>query len=228
MKLGAALLSTAILATSWLAPASAQQADPNSYAAADIDKILAEHGAYDADEARRIAGEISAAAWRDGLPAIPADATVSITLALGGGMGGPATSTVLWRQPDGRWQWRRSTFDSLAVRMTPPSPQPGQGSAPFDPFANAYTNDGGEVGSVHAYELERQLDSPQRRAEIPFAPAAIPIRGTDEMNICFDGGSTYLIIHRPGETDEVISHACTVRWRNGDLMRLLEGRFGKG
>lgn len=231
MMIRTALFASTFALAGMNAPALAQTDDRDSYAAADLDAIKTMADTIDIAGMRASIEQLRSSAWRGAPPAVPADATVSIDLVVSSSFMGADTSVVLWRDAAGEWQWRRADHDGRHPPDMPPPPPfpipPDWVQPPYDAYASAYKFDGGKVGSVHAYELDRQLRDIQRRAETWYSPPSTPLKGTDEVNACYDGAVFLAVIRRAGEPDELIAQACQTRWLNGALLNLLDGRFGK-
>ena len=205
-----ALLFCGLLAgCSSLSPVSAQEVDRDSYAAADIAAIQKKADDLDIDQLAERIDAIRDGAWKGASPKAPADATVSITLIVSSSFARYESSTVLWREAAGQWQWHRAVQDGKVPEADAPAPKHGA------------------VTAAQAGDLDRMLDSPERRAEIWFSPPATPLKGTDDVNSCFDGASYLMLIRQAGQPDAFIVQSCRPRWLNGDLIKLISG-IGRG
>lgn len=188
--------------------ATAPPADPvaqadETYAGIDLAAIRAEADDLDRDQLAERMEALRDNVWETKAPAPPADATVSIELAISSGFARFDGSTLLWRQASGQWQWHRASHS--------------QGASPAP--------ESGVVDPAVAKQLEQMLESPQRRAEIWYSPNATPMTdGTSST--CFDGASYLMVIRRTDQAEEFIVQSCQTRWRNGDLINLI-GRIGR-
>ena len=209
MTLRALLFCGLLAGCSSLSPVGAQEADQDSYAAADIAAIQKEADDLDIDQLAERMDAMRDGVWKSKAPAAPADAAVSIELFVSSGFSRYEGSTLLWRNGAGQWQWNRAVQDGYA------------------PEADAYKATSGTASVAQARELDRMLDNPERRAEVWYSPAATPLKGTDEVNSCFDGASSLMVIHRRAKSDEFIVQSCRPRWLNGDLINLIGG-IGRG
>jgi len=73
------------------------------------------------------------------------------------------------------------------------------------------------------------LDSPERRAEIWYSPAATPLEGTDDVNSCFDGASSLMLIRQAGQPDAFIVQSLSpalAQWRPDQPDRRHRPRLG--
>jgi hypothetical protein len=209
MNIRALLLCGLLAGCSSLSPVGAQEADRDSYAAADIAAMQKEADDLDIDQLAERMDALRDGAWKGAAPKAPADATVSITLIVSSSFARYESSTVLWRDAAGQWQWHRAVQDGQVPEADAPAPKHGA------------------VTTAQAGELDRMLDSPERRAELWYSPAATPLKGTDDVNSCFDGASSLMLIRQTGQPDAFIVQSCRPRWLNGDLINLIGG-IGRG
>lgn len=206
MTLRALLLCGFLAGCSGLAPTQAQQvtaqeAAPDSYAAADLAAIRKAADDLDLDQLHERMDALRDANWNNAAPIIPADAPVSLELAITSGFYGFEASTIAWRDTQGLWQWRRAKHDSGRNGGTPSTAS-------------------GVATAAQSAELDRQLASADRRAESWYSPPVTPLKDGSE-NACFDGVSSLLVIHRAGQPDETVVQSCTSRWLNGKLIDLI-------
>lgn len=232
MTLRALLLCGLLAGCTSIASVEVQEVDPDSYAAADLAAIHKEADDLDIDQVHERIEALRDAIWRNMAPTPPAGATVTIDLVVTGSFSGRDTSVVLWRNVSGKWEWRRAEHDwhaPSAPHEPPPSPVPtGWTPPPHDEWTPAFRTEGGVVGSVHAFELERMLKNPERRAEVWYSPPSTPLTSPDAVSPCTDGPSYLLVIRRAGEAPETVVQSCKTRWWNGELLNLLTSGFGKG
>ncbi len=209
MNLHALFLCALLAGCSNLPVVSAQEIDPDSYAAADIAAIQKEADDLDIDQLVERMDAMRDGVWQGKAPAAPAGPSISIELFVSSSFARSESSALLWRDATGRWDWHRATHN---------------GDAPAE---TGFKTAGGVVDAAHSAELERMLDSAERRAEIWFSPPATPLKGTSEENKCFDGASFLMAIRRAGQPEELVVQSCTTRWLNGDLINLIGG-IGRG
>ena len=204
------LLACALLAgCASTAPTQAQEIDRDSYAAADIAAILKEADDLDVGQLAERMDAMRDGAWKGKTPAAPADASVSIELFVSSSFSRYEGSTLLWRDTAGKWEWRRAVQDGYA------------------PEAEAYKATSGTASVAQGRELDLMLNDPERRSEVWYSPAATPLKGTDEVNSCFDGASSLMLIRQAGKPDAFVVQSCRTRWLNGDLINLIGG-IGRG
>lgn len=212
MTLRALLLCGLLAGCSSLAPTQAQpvqtqEIDPGSYAAADLAAIRKEAGELDLGQLQERMEALRDANWNNAAPAIPASAPVSLELAITSSFYGVEISLIAWRDPQGQWQWRRAKHDAGRNGGTP----------------SASTADG-IASPAQSAELDRQLASAVRRAEVWYSPPATPLKDGGE-DACHDGLSSLLAIHRSGQPDEIVVQSCTTRWLNGKLIDFISASF---
>lgn len=186
----------------------AQEIDPDSYTAADLAAIQKEADDLDIDQLAERMDAMRDGVWQNKAPTPPGSAPVSIELFVSSSFARFESSTLLWRDPAGGWQWHRAIHDGQS------------------PDANATGAAAGVASETQARDLDRMLASAERRAEIWYSPAATPLKGATEQNTCFDGASYLMVIHRAAQPDEFVVQSCTTRWLNGELVKLI-GRIGR-
>ncbi|MEQ1783305.1 MAG: hypothetical protein ABMA14_18270 [Hyphomonadaceae bacterium] len=204
MTLRALLLCGLLAGCSTLAPTPAQEIDSYSYAAADIAAIQKEADDLDIDQLHERMDAIRDANWNNAAPVIPAGAPVSLEMAISSSAWGVEVSLIAWRDTRGGWEWRSAKHAGGGLARAAPSEEITSGRAPAEKSA----------------ELDRQLASAERRAEIWYSPAATPLKDGGE-NRCHDGASNLLVIHRAGQPDETVVQSCQTRWLNGKLIDLI-------
>lgn len=203
MTLRALLLCGLLAGCASTAPTQAQEVDPGSYAAADIAAIRKEADDLDIDQLQERMEALRDANWSNAAPIAPASSPVSLELAVTSSFYGVDVSLIAWRDTQGQWQWHRAKHDSGRNGGTP----------------SASTSSGVATPTQSA-ELDRQLASAERRAEVWYSPAATPLKAGGE-DACHDGISSLLVIHRAGQADEFVVQSCKTRWLNGQLIDLL-------
>ncbi len=199
------LLCGLLAGCSSFAPVGAQEVDRDSYAAADIIAIQKEADDLDIDQLVERMDAMRDGVWHGKAPTAPADASISIELFVSSGFARYEGSTLLWRDAAGAWGWHRASHDGYADET------------------KAFAAASGVVSAGKAGELDRMLENPERRAEVWYSPPATPLKGTVDVNSCFDGASSLMVIHRPNKPDEFIVQSCRTRWLNGDLINLIGG-----
>lgn len=199
----ALLLCCLLAGCSSFASTRAQELDPGSYAAADLAAIRKEADDLDLNQLRERMDALRDANWSNAAPVAPAGSPASLEMAITSSFHGIEVSTIAWRDGQGLWQWRRASHDSGR-----------NGGSP-----SASTSSGVATAAQSA-ELDRQLASAKRRAEVWYSPPATPLRDGSE-DICHDGISSLLVIHRSGQPDETVVQSCKSRWLNGQLIDLI-------
>jgi hypothetical protein len=210
MKMRSLLFCGLLAGCSSLSPEGMQAVDRDSYAAADIAAIQKEADDLDIDQLAERMDAMRDGVWRDATPVIPADAAVSLELVVSSSFWGVEISFIAWRDAQGGWEWRRAKHT---------------GGGPSRAAQSDETTSG-RASAKDAAELDRQLASAERRAEVWYSPAATPLKEGGE-NPCHDGGSNLLAIHRTGKPDEFVVQSCMTRWLNGKLIALI-GSLGPG
>ena len=210
MKIQALLFCGLLAGCSSLAPVGAQEVgahelDWDSYAAADIAAIQKEADDLDIDQLAERMDAMRDGVWQGKAPKAPANAGVSIELFVSSSFARNESSALLWRDAVGGWVWHRAAHDGYAEE------------------AKAFAAASGVVGADRAGELDALLGNPERMSEVWYSPASTPLQGTDDVNCCFDGASSLMVIHRPAKPDEFIVQSCTLRWLNGQLINLIGG-----
>ena len=183
---------------------SAQEVDPDSYAAADIAAIQKEADDLDIDQLHERMDAMRDANWNNVAPVIPAGAPVSLEMAISSSAWGVEISLIAWRDTLGGWEWRSVKHAGGGLARAAPSEEITSGRASAEKSA----------------ELDRQLASAERRAEVWYSPPATPLKGGGEIS-CHDGASSLLAIRRAGQPDEFVVQSCQTRWLNGKLIDLI-------
>lgn len=204
------LLCGLLAGFSSLAPVGAQEVgahelDSDSYAAADIIAIQKEADDLDIDQLAERMDAMRDGVWQGKAPTALTDLSISIELFVSSGFARYEGSTLLWRDAAGAWGWHRASHDGYADE------------------AKAFAAANGVVDGGKARELDQMLGNPERLAEVWYSPPATPLKGTEDVNSCFDGASSLMVIHRKGVPDEFIVQSCRPRWLNGDLINLIGG-----
>lgn len=198
----ALLLPVFLAGCSITAPTLAQEIDPDSYAAADIAAIRKEADDLDIDQLAERMDAMRDGNWNGAAPTPPAGSLVSLELVMSSSFYRVEISEIAWRDAQGQWEWRRAKLDN-----------------------GVHTTTSGVALPVVALDLDRQLASPERRAEIWYSPPSTPLK-TGEEDACHDGASYLLAIHRAGQPDEFVVQSCKTRWLNGALINLI-GSLGR-
>lgn len=209
MNIRALLFCGLFAGCSSLSPVGAQEIDRDSYEAADIAAIKKEADDLDIGQLAERMDAMRDGAWKGKVPRVPPDVKVSVDLFVSSSFSKYDSSTLLWRDGTGQWSWHCAVQDGQV------------------PEAEALLPTSGTVNTVQARELEHMLENPDRLAEVWYSPAATPLKGTDEVNSCFDGASSLMVIRRAGQPDAFIVQSCRPRWLNGDLINLIGG-IGRG
>lgn len=189
-------------------PEAAPEAVAEGYADVDVVAIREEADDLDVDQLRERMDAIRDATWRDQAPRPPVDTGVAIELVVTSGFHAFDSSTILWREANGAWQWRRTVHDGRA------------------PEADAFKTSSGAAAAGEAAQLDRMLASQQRRAEVWYSPPLTPMKFPQPSEACFDGASYLMAIRRAGQPDELVVQSCAARWLNGDLITQI-GRLGR-
>jgi hypothetical protein len=204
MNIRALLFCGLLAGCSSLSPVGAQDVDQDSYAAADIAAIRKEADDLDIGQLAERMDAMRDGVWRDATPVVPANAPVSLELVVSSSFWGVEISFIAWRDAQGVWEWRRAKHTGGG---------PSRAAQPDETTS-------GRASAAMSAELDRQLASAERRAEVWYSPPATPLKDGGEIR-CHDGASSLLAIRRAGQPDEFVVQSCQTRWLNGRLIDLL-------